>query len=415
MILAGACSGQSETRSRSRGDGNGGSSGGATGGNAGTSTGGSAGTPACTREGAACGAGERCFPTLFEVEGPVSAGSTPNALRVGDVNNDDHLDAVVVDADLGVLSLLGSGDGRFAPGIASPPGHFIGDFELGNVDDDLLLDVVFPGETGIVLGGNGDGTFGGEVGLVSGTDAVSTGDLDADGALDIVVTNHFGGWALVLLGNGDGTFRVGEPFDVAVSPLDSLLDDVNDDRTLDLLVPDSQSVNVLLGNRDGTFGTERAYGTVGGDPWSLAVADLNGDGQRDIVTVNNFGSNASVFLGNGDGTFQDALVFATGYGPDSLVVLDADHDGKLDLAVGSATDGLYVVAVSIYPGNGDGTFGEPRRLDLGPLGENTTFAATRLAAGDFDEDGLTDIAALLVSGAELYLFRGTRFGTCEPE
>lgn len=86
-------------------------------------------------------------------------------------------------------------------------------------------------------------------------------------------------------------------------------------------------------------------------PTGLAVADFNGDGKPDLVT-NRGTNNVSVFLGNGDGTFQAPVNTAVGTLPSSVAVGDFHVDGKLDLAVANTGDGT----ISVLFGNADGTF-----------------------------------------------------------
>jgi hypothetical protein len=82
----------------------------------------------------------------------------------------------------------------------------------------------------------------------------------------------------------------------------------------------------------------------------VAVGDFNGDGKADLAVANYSDHSVSVLLGNGDGTFQTHVDYATGSGPDSVAVGDFNGDGKADLAVTND------YAVSVLLGNGDGTF-----------------------------------------------------------
>src|SRR5207245_10304091 len=104
--------------------------------------------------------------------------------------------------------------------------------------------------------------------------------------------------------------------------------------------PDPGSVSVLLGTGDGTFQAPLTFG-AGLHPQSVAVADFNGDGKLDLAVTSlesplccvQLIGRVSVFLGNGDGTFQAALTFTAGYRPVSVVVGDFNGDRVPDLAV----------------------------------------------------------------------------------
>jgi VCBS repeat protein len=92
---------------------------------------------------------------------------------------------------------------------------------------------------------------------------------------------------------------------------------------------------------------------TGRNPVSVVIVELNGDGKPDLAAVNLFSNTVSVLLGHGDGTFGAKTDYATGLYPLSLALGDLNGDSKLDLAV--ANEGAATVSVLL--GNGDGTFG----------------------------------------------------------
>src|ERR1019366_6337523 len=119
--------------------------------------------------------------------------------------------------------------------------------------------------------------------------------------------------------------------------------DLNGDGKLDLVVPGPSSrlayggtdVGVFLGNGDGTFQPQVPYSAGNEQQMSIfwvAIADLNGDGKLDLATANSGTNDVSVLLGNGDGTFQAAVIYATGSQPTSVAIGDFNGDGKPDLA-----------------------------------------------------------------------------------
>src|SRR5438132_10876928 len=93
---------------------------------------------------------------------------------------------------------------------------------------------------------------------------------------------------------------------------------------------------------------------TGPHPRGVATADFNGDGKRDIVVTSTTQGTVTVFLGNGDGTFQAPKTSSPGAALGTVAVGDFDGDGKQDLAVVSPSNG-----VSVFFGNGNGTFGAP--------------------------------------------------------
>jgi hypothetical protein len=161
--------------------------------------------------------------------------------------------------------------------------------------------------------------------------------------------------------------------------------DFNGDRVRDLVVAnrDSNTVSVFLGNRGGTFQTPVNY-AVGSLPHSVVVGDFNRDGITDIAVANAGGwftpGSVSVLLGNGNGTFQAARNFATS-GSVSLAVGDFNHDGIPDLAVANASN----FSVGVMLGNGDGSF--RTAFNYSQQGRPLS-----VAVGDFNHDGIPDIA-----------------------
>jgi hypothetical protein len=120
---------------------------------------------------------------------------------------------------------------------------------------------------------------------------------------------------------------------------------------------------------------------TGSMPMSIVAADLRGNGDQDLAVTNDLDNTVSILLGNGNGSFQPQVTYATGLGPEGIAVGDFNRDGKLDLAIANDLAGT----VSILSGNGDGTFQSHVDYTTGlePFG---------IAAGDFNEDGALDLA-----------------------
>ncbi len=360
-------------------------------------------------------AGASLSPAGFDVFNPspslqfsrtdLAVGQGPEYMAWGDFNGDGKVDlAVPNDTDGTVSVLLGKGDGTFQPEVTyatgfSPYAVVTGDFNHDGKPDLAVTNLgclpsgnCYPGSASVsILLGNGDGTFGQATALNTNSlvTSLATADFNGDGRLDLVVgaSGTSGSEIVIYLGNGDGTFQAGATYPVGGSgvPGSIVVADYNGDGKLDLAVANgysSNGVSILLGNGDGTFQSAVQYAT-GLSPQSIATADFNGDGKLDLVVANAdpTENTVSILLGNGDGTFRPHTDYSTGVGPASVTTGDFNGDGKLDLAVADSESNT----VSILLGNGDGTFQANHDFVVGAT-------PVSVLARDFNGDGRLDLA-----------------------
>ena len=237
---------------------------------------------------------------------------------------------------------------------------------------------------------------------------IALGDLNRDGNLDVVAALEGMAEILVYMGHGDGGLAPPVSYPVAGWPLSLVTADLNRDGTLDVAAPNSfgVGVSVLLGRGDGTFLPQVSYET-GHGPQGIAAADMNHDGNMDLVTCNHESGTVSVLLGAGDGTFAARRDSRLGPSATTLVVQDFNLDGRPDVVASHAAPGGASQALSMLPGIGDGTFGEPVP---GP----TSGYALSIASADWNGDGIPDVALSNFSPGKVLVFDGRGDGTFEP-
>jgi hypothetical protein len=349
----------------------------------------------------------------------------PTGVTVGDFNGDGNMDLAVSAGNGNSVSvLLGNGDGTFQPqigyGTADIPYSPIAEDFNGDGKTDLVVANSGSNSVSVILG-NGDGTFQTRVDYPAGSNpySVATGDFNGDGVPDLVVANSNcpgfpscgAGTISLLLGNGNGSFQVPvqystgtntDPRAVAVGNF------VSSSKVLDVVVANyaTNTVSVFVGNGDGTFQGHVDY-NVGSEPTSLAIGDFNGDGNPDLAVANFNSNNVNILLGNGDGTFRSGATYSVGHGPISVAAAKLYQDKNLDLVVVNESDN----DVTILQGNGDGTF--TAQAATPNVGGNPQ----QVVVADFNGDGVMDMAVADFKAAQVSVLLGNpngTFGTAQP-
>ena len=315
------------------------------------------------------------------------------------------------------LFALGSGwarPSRAADISLTPIGNLdVGGFNMSVITSDLnrdgALDLITTSlefNRASVFLGNGDGTFRARSDYATANEphSVAAGDLNLDGIPDLLVANAGAGTVSVLIGVGDGTFVRGTDFEASPTPYFVGIADVNGDGRPDAIGAVSSSIFVRLGNGDGTFGPRTDVALAGCAVGEIQAADLNGDGRLDLAVTNNCSGLVHILLGHGDGSFQPPLSYSADGSPLSCDIGDLNGDGRLDLVV----SGGAALAVSVFLGNGDGTF--LPRTDYG-----TDVAPISVRIGDFNSDTIPDLAVTTGEGRALDVLAGRGDGTFDPK
>ncbi|MCB2156870.1 VCBS repeat-containing protein [bacterium] len=383
------------------------------------------------------GVGDGTFGTAANY----GVGFSPTSVTSGDFDEDGIADLVVSNHSSDDVSVLlgngsaGAGDGTFGAASSYSTGTnpyrvITGDF---NEDDILDLAVANKGSANVSIlfggggGGVGDGTFGAPNDYAVGTSpyCIASEDLNGDTITDLVISNYNSNNASVLIGKGlggvgDGTFAAAVNYAVGSTPRDIKIDDLNDDGIWDLIVPNGggDDVAVLFGNAggggggggsvgDGTFQAASFYAT-GDNPINMVTGDFNRDGITDVVTAHFNGGDIGVLLGGGSGGVGDGTLIAPDYPtissfPRRIATGDFDEDGIADLAIASASNKVEVLLGNGSGGIGDGTFDTAVPYAL-------SGQAYAITVGDFNDDDIMDIAATITSPATVAILLGDGTG-----
>lgn len=225
----------------------------------------------------------------------------------------------------------------------------------------------------------------------------TVGDFNNDGILDVLASQSDGSSGaniayLVSLGVGDGTFQPPKLVVGISASSNDVIGDFNNDGKLDILIAykftlaPASSATLYLGNGDGTFTASTlsniSYNSPGsGNAPVLTAGDFNRDGNLDLAWSDPSGF--SVSLGNGDGTFQSATSYSGLSGssaPGQLLTTDFNADGKLDVVLTYAGQNTFAT----FQGNGDGTFQAAQSVTL-------TDPVYQMAISDVNSDATPDL------------------------
>ena len=339
---------------------------------------------------------------------PLVLGTDVFHICAGDVDGDDLDDVIVTQlGDKRVTVCHSDGLGGLVEGIGATFTYGPYGAALGDVDNDGRLDlaIVEPNAPNPLEGVGvlyfyfnngtdmGDWQGFGPLPLTTPTspfpERVLLVNVDGiPGAEAVVSCNQFSaetGRLDVMSDAPGGLFMNIDTYVTGESAPDSAVGDLNDDGFPDIVTVSSVSddiISVLLNEGDGTFAAPVPYDAPGNHLFlSIALGDIDGDGDPDPVVGGISGGAITAFVNRGDGTFSLPLGFPVGNFPTAVSVVDLNKDGSLDTVAGNNS-----ATLSIALGAGDGSFGPTTDHAVGsPQG--------RVVVGDFDGDTWLDIVA----------------------
>jgi hypothetical protein len=353
---------------------------------------------------------------------PIAVSCGPSNVVAGDLNNDAKPDLLVACGEGRTISVfinIGRGQFRALNPVSVPdsPGEMV----LGDVNGDKAQDVAIDSHDsyGVVLMlGDGKGGLSPapnspvamKVGQHPHTHGLAMGDLNGDRNLDLITANNADNDVSVVLGDGRGGFTPApSTFPVGPSPYPLALGDINNDNHPDIIatasatgplraqqLPASFALTLLL--NDGRGGFRRSELPVRtGQPWFVAVGDVNGDRKPDLVATHHDQSALTVLLGDATGRFTEAAnsPFDFGQNAFALVLADANRDRSVDVLAATAE------GVRVMLGDGRGNFkpvpGSPFLTGKG---------AWRLAVADINGDAKPDVVTSNLESRSITILLG---------
>ncbi len=329
----------------------------------------------------------------------------PISLILGDFSGDGIADLAFIHNGLGEISvLIGDGAGSFTGPNASTITYDEAPLLIasGDFNGDGLMDLAVVTYHGLyTVLSTGGGNFALPSASVTTTltvSSITTGDFNGDGNDDVILTDAVHGTVQVFLGDGTGLFTSGWSYsNNNMSPVAVAAADFNGDGIADIAVLSNasindistNSVNIMLGVGDGTFGAPLSF-DVGNDPTSIVAAHFVGQGQTDLVVVNQDDNTISLLAGIGTGSFLPQVTYAAPNSPQTVVAADFNADGYPDIALANADSGSEHALISVLLNDQAGHFGTPIGYGAG--------ISTAIAVGDFNGDGKADLATVARPG-----------------
>jgi hypothetical protein len=180
--------------------------------------------------------------------------------------------------------------------------------------------------------------------------------------------------------------------------------DFNGDGHMDVAISNGgdNTVYVLLGNGDGTFRVPEILYTQGQSPVWITAVSLRNNGHLDLAVADGDSNTVEIFLGKGDGTFQQGVQMPVQQTPTFVLALDSNKDGKQDIAVGFVVDpGVTAPQFQIFLGDGAGGFSGSLLPPPITNGGDDPLPTSWIAKGDVNNDGFTDLVTTVIAAASI--------------
>ena len=330
---------------------------------------------------------------------PYAVGDSPADVALGDINNDNHLDIVTANGRSGNLSaLLGDGRGSFgpAPGFPLPAGAGVHLVAIADLNADRNRDLIasaHDSDAVHVFIGDGTGRFIGAMGspfralqtmMKPHNHGLAVGDVNRDGRPDIATGDQDANAVAILLQTAAGGFEPASrsPFAVGTGPYPIAIADIDGDGNADVVAPNtgSHDISILAGDGSGHFrAAAHSPVAVPTRPYFVAAGDLNGDSRIDVVSTHDDTDVVSLIINDGRNGFRTSRL---NLGRRSWAVVPIDMNGDRRADVVAATGD----SVSILNGDGRGAFKSAAGSPV-PTGDGSW----KVAVADLNGDRRPDV------------------------
>ncbi len=380
-------------------------------------------------------AGEINFNTALNL----SVGSAPFTGIIGDLDGDGKPDLITANSGASTLSVdrntsaagsLTSSSFTASTALSTASGPT--NVHLADVDGDGKPDIIVVEAGATAVGIFRNTSTSGSISFATRVDVstsvsglipieVTVADYDGDGRPDLAVSSSYSGNIVVLQNassSGTVSFNAAVAFTSGSGSFGITSADFDGDGKMDIAVVDTGSASVAVFRNTASAGTINSSSfasavnfATGSTPIDVEAADIDGDGQMDIIT-SNLGSNTISILHNTasagsitSGSFASHVDFASGTNPSGLGIGDIDGDGKVDIAVSNSNSN----SISVY--RNTSTSGS---ISSGSLATKVDFSTSGtgpegMSIGDLDLDGKPDIVVACESSNGLSVFRNLRF------
>ena len=337
---------------------------------------------------------------------------TTKIVMLGDLDDDGDLDAFIGNLHEQNRVYLNDGAGTFTDATSShlpTDQDYTNGVTMGDVDGDMDIDM-YVGNTqssqNRLYLNSGDGVFTDSAALYLPADAdnsydVALGDVDGDGDLDAVIGNISEDQNRLYINDGTGAFADATDTHLPIfhdSTTSIALGDVDGDADLDILFGNSwyEGNRLYMNDGDGVF-SSAYFPTYDDQTTSIALGDVDGDGDLDALTGHTMVHPNKIYTNNGEGLFSDCpdCILPIPTFTEDVALVDVDGDEDLDAFMGIGTSTSYSHQ-DLFLNNGTGKFRYASFL----LPEESYFTAA-LAFGDVDGDGDLDV---FMAGREVGIY-----------